>query len=58
MDETGRDPVFDPGTQAPSPRQLQIEGAVAGRTESFIASVTATMAKPFRWTLNGKPLLA
>jgi hypothetical protein len=26
--------------------------------ESFIAYFNATMAKPFRWTMNGKPLVA
>jgi DDE superfamily endonuclease len=28
------------------------------RIESFIAHFNATMAKPFRWTMNGKPLVA
>jgi hypothetical protein len=28
------------------------------RIESFIACFNATMAKPFRWTMNGKPLVA
>ena len=28
------------------------------RIESFIAYFNATMAKPFRWTMKGKPLMA
>jgi hypothetical protein len=28
------------------------------RIESFIAYFNATMAKPFRWTMKGKPLVA
>jgi hypothetical protein len=28
------------------------------RIESFIAYFNATMAKPFRWTIKGKPLVA
>ncbi len=28
------------------------------RIESFIAYFNATMAKPFRWTMRGKPLVA
>jgi hypothetical protein len=28
------------------------------RIESFIAHFNATMAKPFRWTMKGKPLVA
>jgi hypothetical protein len=28
------------------------------RIERFIVYFNATMAKPFRWTMKGKPLLA
>ena len=33
-------------------------GHLQQRIESFIAHFNATMAKPFRWTLKGKPLVA
>jgi hypothetical protein len=58
LDQPNRDLVLDPGSHAIRRGNFTSQEHVRQRTESFIAYFNATLAKPFRWTMKGKPLVA
>jgi hypothetical protein len=49
--------VFDPGQQLLRRGNFTSTLRLQQRIESFIDYFNATMAKPFRWTRKGKPLV-
>jgi hypothetical protein len=58
MAKPNQDLVFHPRAKASSPRQFASKSALRTKIEQFIAYFNETMAKPFRWTMEARPLTA
>jgi hypothetical protein len=58
MAKPNRDLVFHPGAKASRRGNFASKSALRTKIEQFIAYFNETMAKPFRWTMEARPLTA
>ncbi|MCZ7659257.1 MAG: hypothetical protein M5U07_16015 [Xanthobacteraceae bacterium] len=56
MAQPDRNLVLHLGAKAAPPRRFRQQKALRTKIEQFIAYFNRTMAKPFRWTMEAKPL--
>jgi hypothetical protein len=56
MAQSNRNLVLHPGAKAPRRGNFASTKALRIKIEQFITYFNQTMAKPFRWTMQAKPL--